>query len=117
MFFRKNKIDKKMIPHLIPTSKVSLKMSCLHSCNGDIEKAEKLYQYLSEGLDDLPTFDPIKPTTMQQAQSMLSSGFTWVKENQDTIVNWVSFFRDMFGKGGGSGSVPPATSAIPPINR
>ena len=116
MFWNKNKIDKKMIPHLVPTSKVSLKMSCLHSCNGDIEKAEKLYQYLSEGLEDLPTFDPIQPTTMQQARTILSDGFTWVKDNQETIVNWVSFFKDTFGKGGGSGATQ-SVNAIPPINQ
>lgn len=105
-----------MINNLVPTSKVSLKMSCLHSCNGDIEKAERLYQYLIEGIEDLPTFDPIRPTTMEQAKSLLSDGFTWVKDNQDTIINWVSFFKDTFGKGGGAGDIP-TTNAIPPINR
>ena len=114
MFWNKNKIDKKMVQGIIPTSKVALKMTCLHSCNGDLEKAEKLYKYMAEGLDDLPTFDPVKPTTMEQAKSMIGDGFNWVKENQETIVNWVSFFRDMFGKGGGS--VPPSTGSIPPIN-
>lgn len=104
-----------MIPHIIPTSKVSLKMSCLHACNGDLDKAEKLYAYLSEGIDDLPTFDPIQPSTMQQARSMIGEGFTWVKENQDTIMNWVSFFKDTFGKGG-SGNIPPSSGAIPSIN-
>lgn len=105
-----------MIQHLIPTSKVSLKMSCLHSCNGDIDKAERLYQYLAEGLDDLPTFDPVQPTTMQQAKTMISDGFAWVKENQDTIVNWVSFFKDMFGKGGNGGGAPSSGGALPSIN-
>ena len=105
-----------MIPHLVPTSKVSLKMSCLHTCGGDIDKAEKLYAYLSEGIEDLPTFDPVQPTTMQQAKTMISDGFAWVKENQDSIVNWVSFFKDMFGKGGNGGGVAPVTNAIPSIN-
>ena len=103
-----------MIPRIIPTSKVSLKLSCLQSCNGDIDKAEQLYAYLTEGIDDLPTFDPVKPSTFEQAKSMIGEGFGWVKENQETIVNWVSFFRDMFGKGGGKG--PPTASPVPPIN-
>lgn len=105
-----------MMQHIIPTSKVSLKMSCLHACNGDLDKAERLYAYLSEGIEDLPTFDPIQPTTMQQARTMISDGFTWVNENQETILNWVSFFKDMFGKGGNGGGVPPTTNAIPSIN-
>jgi hypothetical protein len=113
MFWNKNKIKKEMIPHIIPTSKVSLKMSCLHSCNGDIEKAEKLYQYLTEGIEELPTYDPVPPSTMQQAKEMLNSGFSWAKENQDTIVNIISFFKDTFGKGGGT----TPTNAIPPINQ
>ena len=114
MIWNKNKIDKKMIPNIHPTSKVSLKMSCLHSCNGDLEKAEKLYAYLTEGIDDLPTFDPVKPSTFEQAKTMIGDGFGWVKENQDTIVNWVSFFKEMFGKGGGSAA--PGNGPIPPIN-
>lgn len=89
-------------------------MSCLHTCNGDIEKAEKLYQYLTEGIDDLPTYDPVQPSTMQQAKEMISNGFTWAKENQDTISNIVAFFKDTFGKGGGG--TPSSASAIPPIN-
>lgn len=104
-----------MIPDIIPTSKVSLKMSCLRSCNGDIEKAEKLYAYLTEGIEDLPTFDPVRPSNFEQAKNMIGEGFGWVKENQETIVNWVSFFKDMFGKGGGGG-VPPSSSPYPPIN-
>ena len=102
--------------HIVPTSKVSLKMSCLHACNGDLDKAEKLYAYLSEGIEDLPTFDPVQPTTMQQAKAIIGDGFTWVKENQETIVNWVSFFKDMFGKGGNNGGVAPTANAIPSIN-
>lgn len=113
MFWNKNRIKKEMIQHIIPTSKVSLKMSCLHTCNGDIEKAEKLYQYLTDGIEDLPTYDPVQPSTMQQAKEMIGNGFTWVKENQDTIANIVSFFKDTFGKGGGT---PPSANAIPPIN-
>ena len=88
-------------------------MSCLHTCNGDIEKAEKLYQYLTDGIDDLPTYDPIQPTTMQQAKEIISNGFSWAKENQDAIVNVVSFLKDTFGKGGGS---TPSATAVPPIN-
>lgn len=106
-----------MMQHIVPTSKVSLKMSCLHACGGDLDKAEKLYAYLSEGIEDLPTFEPVKPSTFDQAKSMISEGFGWVKENQETIVNWVSFFKDVFGKGGnGGGSVPPSANAIPSIN-
>lgn len=103
-----------MMQHIVPTSKVSLKMSCLHACNGDLDKAEKLYAYLAEGIEDLPTFDPIQPTTMQQARTMIGDGFNWVKENQDTIVNWIAFFKDMFGKGGNGGA--PTANAIPSIN-
>jgi hypothetical protein len=72
-----------------------------------------LYQYLTEGIEELPTYDPVPPSTMQQAKEMLNSGFSWAKENQDTIVNIISFFKDTFGKGGGT----TPTNAIPPINQ
>ena len=39
MFWNRNKISKDMIQNIRPTSKVSLKMSCLYTCNGDVDKA------------------------------------------------------------------------------
>ena len=116
MFWRRNKISKDMIPNIRPTSKAALKMQCLYSCNGDIDKATRLYDYLIKGMEDLPTYDPVQPTTMQQFKEGAMQTFDWINKNQDTILGWVDMIRGMFNKGGG-GSVPPVASApIPSIN-
>ena len=104
-----------MIRAIQPTSKASLKMQCLLVCNGDIEKAERLYDFMSKGLEDLPTFDNIPPTTMQQIKDGAVNTFTWLNENQEQVMNWVGIIKNMFGKGGG-GNVPPTSTPLPPIN-
>ena len=115
MFFNRNKIKKDMIQNIRPTSKVSLKMSCLYACNGDVEKAEKLYKFMADGMEDLPTFDVVQPTTMQQLKDGAVQTFGWINQNQDTIMNWIGIIKDMFGKGGNN--MPPSQAApIPSIN-
>lgn len=104
-----------MIRAIQPTSKASLKMQCLLVCNGDIEKAERLYDFMSKGLEDLPTFDNIPPTTMQQIKDGAVNTFTWLNENQEQVMNWVGIIKNMFGKGGG-GNIPPTNTPLPPIN-
>lgn len=105
-----------MIQNIRPTSKVSLKMSCLYTCNGDVDKAERLYKFLSDGLDDLPTFDAVQPTTMQQLKDGAVQTFGWINQNQDTIMNWIGIVRDMFSKGNKQVVPPTPSSPIPSIN-
>lgn len=115
MFFNRNKIKKDMIQNIRPTSKVSLKMSCLYTCNGDVDKAERLYSFLIKDMEDLPTFDAVQPTTMQQLKDGAVQTFGWINQNQDTIMNWIGVIKDMFGKGGNN--MPPSQAApIPSIN-
>lgn len=110
--WNKTKIPKEMIPRLNPTSKASLKQQCLFIAEGDVDKASRLYDFMIKDMDDLPLFDPIQPTTMQQVKETASSTFQWVKENKDDIMGWVGFFRGMIGKGGSSEVTP-----LPPINQ
>ena len=117
MFFRRNKIKKDMIQNIRPTSKIALKMSCLYTCNGDVDNAEKLYKFLSDGLEDLPTFDVQQPTTMQQIKDGAVQTFAWLNDNQETIMNWVGMIKQMFNKGGGAAPMPTASAPIPPINQ
>lgn len=115
MFFNRNKIKKDMIQNIRPTSKVSLKMSCLYTCNGDVDKAERLYSFLIKDMEDLPTFDAVQPTTMQQLKDGAVQTFGWINQNQDTIMNWIGVIKDMFGKSGNN--TPPSPAApIPSIN-
>lgn len=99
---------------MMPTSKAALKQQALIASEGDIEKATRLYEFMIKDMEDIPLLDPIPPSKFEQAKTILGDGFNWMKENQDTIVNWVSFFRDLFGKGG---PTPPTSGTVPPINR
>lgn len=122
MFWNRNKINKKMIPNLTPTSKASLKMMCLMSSNGDIEKASKLYEYMIKDMEDLPMFDVRPPSTMDQIKTGLNDAVHWLGENQDQILTWVDVIGGMFrksraGVGAATGAVNPSGNPLPNINK
>lgn len=104
-----------MIQNIRPTSKVALKITCLQTCGGDIDKADKLYTFFTKDLDDLPTFDAVPPTTMQQIKDGAVQTFKWVNENQETIMNWVGIVRDIFSKNKTNNIIP--NNPLPPINK
>lgn len=111
--WNKTKIDKAMIPQLRPTSKASLKQQCLMMSNGDIDKASKLYDFMIKDMEELPMFDPIQPTTLQQVKEGAMGTMSWLNENKDDIMDWIGIIRGLFSKGGGD--VPPS-APIPSIN-
>ena len=112
--FNRNKIDKDMITAIKPTSKSTLKMQCLMVANGDIDKAERLYDFMIKDMDDLPLFEPQQPTTMAQIKDGATSIFGWVNENQDNIAGWINIIRGMFSKNAPTAQV--TTTPIPDIN-
>ena len=63
--FGQNKINMTAIR---PTSKIALKISCLQACGNDLEKAERLYDFVAKDME-LPDFDapqaqPLKIPTL-----------------------------------------------------
>ena len=105
MFFRK-KIDLTMIN---PTSKMAMKLSCLQAVNGDVKRAKELYDFLADGVGELPDFPTEKPTMIQQAQQAVGSIFGWVKDNQNDLINVWNFIRQ-------ARSGQPVTPIAPPAN-
>ena len=105
-----------MIQNIRPTSKAALKMQCLYSCGGDIDKAAKLYEFMIKDMENLPMFDVQPPTTMQQIKDGAVQTFAWLNDNQETIMNWVGMIKQMLNKGGGATPTPTANAPIPPIN-
>lgn len=87
-------------------------MSCLQSCNGDVKRAEELYNFLADGVETLPDFDPVKPSVLKQVTDAANGMFGWVKENQNDIMQAVGFIRQM--RGGASAPIAPAAE-IPPL--
>ena len=110
MFFKK-KINLAMID---PSSKIALKMSCLQSANGDVAKAQELYNYLVDGIDSMPDFPIAEPSTIQQIQQTANGVFTWLKENQQDILNIVGIVNQ-FGGGNAAQVATQTAEAIPPL--
>lgn len=92
---------------------MSLKISCLRACGNDMDKAQKLYGFIAEGLRELPDFDTKPPTLMQQATDTVGSIFGWVKENQGDIMQAWDFVRSMLGRGA---AAPTAGLPAPPVD-
>ena len=103
-----------MIRGLNMTSKASLKQFCLLTSNGDVDKASKMYDFLVKDMDGLPTFDPVKPTAMQNIKTTATDIFSFLKENGDEIQQGIDIIRSMFGKGGHTSNV--THEELPPIN-
>lgn len=98
---------------IIPTSKVSLKTSCLRACANDIEKAEKLYDFFVKDLKEIPDFDPVPPTLFEQAKGTLGDLFGWVENNQDRLIGAYQLIQQF--RGGGAAPIPQPPVDVPPI--
>ena len=107
----------KALPNMSISSKASLKQFCLFATKCDVDEAERLYNFLIKDMDELPMFDPVKPTTMQSIKATATDVLSFFKENGNEIQQGVALIRGMFGKGTVSvGEVPPVTEPLPPIN-
>lgn len=113
MFNRKRKRIMEMISHYTPTSKSSLKQFCLMTAKGDMKQASELYDFMIKGMEDLPTFDPVPPTFMDNAKNTVTGIFNFVQENKDGISQMADMVRAIIGK---RGVVNAPTEALPPIN-
>lgn len=112
MFSRK-KIDLKMID---PTSKISLKMSCLAACGNDVAKAKELYEYMIAGSENIPDYPAPRPTAIQQFTQQVDGLFGWIDQNGDKLIkgyNMIQMFRggQQIPAAGAAGAV----SEIPPL--
>lgn len=111
--FGRNQID---MTEIIPTSKMSLKMSCIKACNNDVAKAQELYEFLAKDIKDLPDFDMKPPTTFEQIKGIAGEVFGWVDQNQDKIVgayNFIQSVRSGAPIGLPTGAPPAGVSPIP----
>lgn len=107
-----------MINNIIPTSKIALKQQCLLASRGDLDLATKMYDYFSKDIEDLPTFDVVRPSAFQQIKEGAVQTVSWLNQNQDQVLNWVGFIKEMFGRG--QGTIPPIqtqSAPIPSINK
>lgn len=121
LWFNRKEKRKKMeyIQNYVPTSKAQLLQVSMYFNKGDIQKAQEMFDFYAKNLD-LPDFDPIAPTFMQQVKSNASNLFTFIKENQGDLVQGYQLIYSIIKNKGvlpdlGS-PLPDEGSPLPPIN-
>ena len=116
MWFNKERKKKmEFIQNYVPTSKAQLLQVAMFMNKGDVGKAQEFFDFYSRNLD-LPDFDPITPTFMQQLRGNASDLFAWIKENQGDIVQGYQFIHNVIKNKGDLPLSPTADSPLPPIN-
>lgn len=94
-----------------PTSKSELKRQCLMLSNLNVEKAEKMYDFLIKGMSGIPDVEPASKSFMQNFEEQANNIFGWLRDNQDMLGQGVEFIRGIIGK-----KSAPAAAPLPPIN-
>jgi len=113
---RKQKME--FIQNYVPTSKAQLLQVAMYFNKGDISKAQEMFDFYSKNLN-LPDFDPLTPTFMQQVKSGASDIYTWVKENQNDLIQGYEFIHSIIKNKGELPIIqePPSVSPLPDINQ
>ena len=121
MFNRKKRIME-MTSNYVPTSKSSLKSFCVMLAKGDVKQASELYDFYIEGMEDLPMFDPVPPTFMDNAKSAVTGVLDFVRDNKDGIGQVYDIFRGVMAARGknlpsiGGEAVDAVAKELPNIN-
>ena len=109
---RKKKME--FIQSYIPTSKAQLIQVSMWYHKGDVQKAQEMVDFYTKNMN-LPDFDPIAPTFMQQLKGSATEIYGWIKENQEDLVQGYQFIQSIIKNRGAI--IPEATgSPLPPIN-
>ena len=96
-----------------PTSKAALKSQCLYLNNLNVEKAEKMYEFLVKDMEGIPDVEPESRTFIQNFGEQANGVFGWLRENQDMIGQGVDFVRGILASRKGGAPASP----LPPINK
>lgn len=91
-----------------PSSKMSLKMSCLAACGNNVEEAQKLYDFIASDIN-LPDTDVMPPSGFDKFKSSAESIFGWIGEHKEALMEGFNMIQAM--RGGA-----PTTVAVPPTN-
>ena len=98
------------IQNFVPTSKAQLLQVAMYLNGGDIKKAQEFVDFYAKNLE-LPDFDPVAPTFIQQVKGF----FSWAKENQGDIVQGYQLIQGII-KNKGELPLIDASEPLPPIN-
>ena len=119
LWFNKEKKKKmEFIQSYIPTSKAQLIQVAMWYHKGDVQKAQEMVDFYTKNME-LPDFDPVAPTFMQQVKANAKNLFTFIKENQGDIVQGYQLIYSIIKNKGALPIVDAtetAAEALPPIN-
>lgn len=110
LWFNKKKKKMEVIRNYVPTSKAQLIQVAMFYNNGNVEKAQEMFDFYSKNLQ-LPDFDPVAPNLMQQIRGNFSDFYNWIKENQEDLVQGYQFIQSVIKN---KGSIPDLGSPLPP---
>ena len=110
-WFTNKKKRLEMMQGIRPTSRATLKLQCLFCCKGDIDEANKLYDYFAKDMPELPDYDPVQPTWMDNTKDMANGLMGWFRDNQDTLAQGYEFIRGVV-----QNRTLPAPEPLPEIN-
>ena len=96
-----------------PTSKAALKSQALYLSRLDVEKAEKMYDFLVKDMEGLPDVEPESKPFIKNFGEQANGVVGWFRENKDVIGEGVDFIRGLIASR--KGGTPP-TTPLPPIN-
>lgn len=100
----------------VPTSKAQLLHVAMWYHKGDIQKAQEMVDYYTKNIE-LPEFDPVPPTIMEQVKQNATSIFSWIKQNQSDIITGYQFIQQIIANKGALPSIESAEEAsLPAIN-
>ena len=96
-----------------PTSKAALKQQCLFLSNLDVEKAEKMYDFLIKDMEEIPAVEPASRSWMENFGDQANGVVGWLRDNKDVLGQGVDFIRGLIAsrKGGAAPAAP-----LPTIN-
>ena len=97
-----------------PTSKEALKRECLYLSNLDVDKAERMYDFLVKDMEHIPDVEPASKPFIQNFGEQANGVMGWLRENKDMLGQAVDFFKGIISSRKGA-PIPPSTP-LPPIN-
>ena len=116
LWFNKGKKKMDLLRNYTPTSKAQLIQFAMYMNKGDVQKAQEMFDFYAKNLD-LPDFEPVQPTLIQQMKVSISDIYSWIKENQGDIVQGYQFVQSIIkNKGEIVAPLIDEGSPLPPIN-
>ncbi len=59
---------------------------------------KEAYDFLIDGMENLPDTDPVQPTMAEQMKDMASGVVGWIGQNQGTLVDTFNTVRGLFNR-------------------